>query len=63
MVVLSLSLNKERTKENQPRLSPWEPPASRRFKINGGAFAFGQSPPSAGHIFHPADGVAGGKNF
>ena len=24
--VLSLSLNKERTKENQPRRSPWEPP-------------------------------------
>jgi hypothetical protein len=31
--------------------------------MNGGAFYFGKSPPSAGHISHPADGSALAKAF
>ena len=33
--VLSLSLNKERTKENQPRRSPWEPPGIAALQREG----------------------------
>ena len=31
--------------------------------MNGGGFCYGKSPPSAGHISHPADGFAVGKCF
>jgi hypothetical protein len=60
---LSLSFRKERAKEKELGRSLRDLPASRRFKINGGVFAFGKRPPSAGHISNPADGLAVGKDF
>jgi hypothetical protein len=60
---LSLSFHKERAKEKELGRSLRDLPASRRFKINGGAFAFGKRPPSAGHISNPADGLALARAF
>ena len=62
MPFLCLSTKKGRKKRNSDVPSEASlPPAV--LTMNGGGFCFGKSPPSAGHISHPADGFAVGKCF
>jgi hypothetical protein len=59
--VLSLSLNKESTKESQPGRSLRDLPISRRFMTNGGALAFVNVLHLRGIYPTPQMGLADGK--
>ena len=62
-IALSLSFHKERAKEREPRLSPLEPPISRRSDDERRGFCFCKRPPSWAHISHAQDGFAVGRFF
>jgi len=51
------------SQERNQGVPPWIPLVARRFKINGGDFCFGKSPPSWAHISHAQDGFVVGKKF
>ena len=60
--VHSFPRGKERTKKTRQRLPPLEPALPAVSEMNGGNFCDSKSPPSAGHISHPAD-VQAGQDF
>ena len=62
-VVLLLVARQEATKKRAKTFPLGTPLAARCFTTNGRNFGFCKSPPSAGHISHPADGFAFGNGF